>query len=510
MLLSKEEIQNLSELFLSKDDANTQLAFEIMKPHGFISELMTEIFVVYKLTKSDPLREKATLLLNEYGSSGVKAAMDRRLEFKTEKTIKKNIVKYVQTSDNELDGLKFAKALYNKYDLGFAYLMKEASSDEKRAILAKHKEGTSFLLQNKGLTAMPNEFFEFTDLEEIDISSNKLSSISSKFKVFKNLKKLNASSNCLKKIHKNLASLTNLEELDLSNNLIEEFPEVLGEIKSLKRLKLESMLNISGLVRGIAVPANFSNLKLNFLGLSSDPLNRNKHGFSKWPYLGNLETEGDDFIDLTPLAMAKMAFEKGETSTIYYLLYHAESDYKKKVLERCYDAATKTMNLSEMYIKSLPDELEGFDIRILNMNGASIQYNFKLIDDINVLFKPVGKLSNIEEIYLRDNGLGEIPLPIFQCSKLRILDISGNRTLDKVPTEIQKLTALEHLNLENTNSSKCMEFPDEIQNLKALKTLRIDYVSRKTEEEINTYKKRLDDLFGERVALNRYGQNLKT
>lgn len=505
MPLSKDEITNLSQLFLSKDDTNTQLAFEIMEPHGFAVELLTEIFVVYKLTSSNELRQRATALLEQHGSSSIKAAMARKLEFNTEKTIKKNISKYVQTSNDELDGLKFAEALYNKYGLGFAYLMKEASSEAKKAILEKHKEGTTFTLHYKGLTAMPKEFFEFTDLEEIDISHNKISNLSGKFKAFKNLRKLNAASNCIKKIHKNFASLQHLEELDLSSNLIEEFPTVLGDIKSLRRLDMRSMLNIKSLVRGVTIPDNFFNLQLHFLGLSSDSANGYKHGFSNFPYLNTLETTDGTFINLDPLAMAKVAFEAGQTAPVYYLLYHADSAYRKKVLERFYDAATQTMDLSDMYIKNLPEELGEFDIRILNLNESSIGYNFHFIDDNNELFAAITQLVNLEELYLQRNGLSELPLPIFECTKLRIIDASKNMSLYKIPPQIGQLTALEHINLDGTSSGNFIDFPDEIKTLQQLKTIKLNYVSWKTDEEVAAYKQRVADLFGERVALNLYG-----
>lgn len=505
MPLSKEEINNLSQLFLSKDDTNTQLAFEIMEPHGFAVALLTEIFVVYKLTKSDVLRNKAAKLLEQHGSPNIKAAMARKLEFNTENTIKKNITKYVQTSSQELDGLKFAQALYNKYGKGFAYLMKEASSEQKKAILETHKEGTTFTLNYKGLTAMPKEFFEFTDLEEIDISSNKISNLNGKFKVFKNLKKLNVSSNCLKKIHKNFASLQHLEELDLHANLVEEFPAVLGDIKSLRRLDMRGMLNIKSLVRRVTIPDNFFQLQLHFLGLSSDSANGYKHGFRNFPYLGSLETTDGTYLDLEPLAMAKMAFEAGQTAPVYYLLYHADSTYRRKVLERFYDAATKTMDLSDMYIKNLPEELGDFDIRILNLKEAGIGYNFRLIDDNNELFAHIAKLVDLEELYLQSNGLSEIPLPIFECTKLRIIDLSNNINLKKVPPQVGQLTVLEHLNLDRTNSREFMDFPDEIKTLKHLKTIRVNHVSWKTDEEIQAYKQRIADLFSDRVALNYYG-----
>lgn len=501
-MLSKEEIENLSALFLSKDDDNTKLAFEMMKPYGFISELATEIFVVFKLTKSADLRAQATNLLNQYASANIKKAMERKLEFNTEKTIKVNIEKYVSTSNRELDGLKFAQALYNKYDLGFAYLMKEGSSKEIRQILNNHVNGTSFKLNRKGLTTMPNEFFELTELEDIDLSGNKLSSISNKFKVFKNLRKLNVSYNCLKKIHPSLASLQHLEDLNLDKNLVEEFPEVLGDIKSLRRLSMNDMLNISGLVRGVKIPDNFFSLKLNYLSISSDSLNGNSHGYEGLPYISKIEKLNGEYIDLTPLGLAKQAFEAGQIAPVYYLLYYAESTYRQKVLAKFYDSETKTMNLSDMYIKFLPEELSLFDIRVLNMKESKFGYNFHLVKSSEEGLQAIGKLSNLEELYLDQNALYQIPDIVFNCTKLRILSMHDNR-ITTVQPAIKKLAQLTSLDLDSSSWDPII-FPDEIMELTHLKEVRINFLAHKSDEIKQNYIQRLDYLFGNRVALNKY------
>jgi len=504
MALSIKELENLSNLFLSKDDSNTQLAFEIMKPHGFVQELVTEIFVVFKLTRNKELKEYATQLLETHGSHSIKLAMARKLEFRTEKTIKKNISLYVNTSNQELNGLKFAQALYNKYDLGFAYLMKEGSSKEIKSILEQHINGSSFKLNQKGLTTMPKEFFEFTDLEDIDLSSNKISTISTKFKVFKKLRKLNVSNNCVKKIHDSLCSLEHLEELNLKNNLVEIFPNVIGKFKNLRRLYIQNMLNISGLVRGVQVPDNFFNLRLNHLIISSDLINGSKHGYEGLPYISTLEKQ-DSYIDLTPLAMAKQAFESGQKSAVYYLLFHAEPAYRKQVLAKFYDATTKSMNLSDMYIKFLPKELLEFDIQILNLKDSKFGYNFSLVGSADEGLEIIGQLKNLEELYLDKNGLNQIPIAIFNCTNLRKLSMADNR-IDLLQPEIKNLQQLEYLNL-NSHSWDPINFPNEIKELKQLKTLKINSLSHKTDEVKEQYIQRLAELFGDRVALNHYGSN---
>lgn len=195
MQLNPKEIQNLSNLFLSKDNSNTTLAFNIMEPYGFVPELLTEIFVVYKLAISKAEKAMASDLLKKHASENIHAAMAGRVKLNSENTIKKNIAKYVALSKQELDGLKLGHALYNKYGLGFAYLMQEETTEGIKALLQSQIQGTRCDLKGKGLKTLPKEFFELTDLEEIDLSDNYLVNITKHFSAFTKLRKLDLSSN---------------------------------------------------------------------------------------------------------------------------------------------------------------------------------------------------------------------------------------------------------------------------------------------------------------------------
>ena len=84
-MLDPTEIQNLSELLLSKDNSNTKIAFEIIEQQQFPKELITEIFAVYKLTEEKEFKTKAALLLKENASQAVQKLMQSRV-----RQIKKN------------------------------------------------------------------------------------------------------------------------------------------------------------------------------------------------------------------------------------------------------------------------------------------------------------------------------------------------------------------------------------------------------------------------------------
>lgn len=60
---------------------------------------------------------------------------------------------------------------------------------------AKRNNETKLELSNKGLTYIPNELFQLTQLEILDLSKNKISSIDSKISTLSNLKSLDVSNN---------------------------------------------------------------------------------------------------------------------------------------------------------------------------------------------------------------------------------------------------------------------------------------------------------------------------
>ena len=197
MAFDKAQLENLSNLLLSPEDVNTKVAFTILENQEFPLELITEVFAIFKITSNKEIKHKAKLLLETHGSQELIWAMAMRYPLKggkssvaaTEKTIKKNIIQY--THNNELDGVKLAKAIYKKIGFGATYLLTATSQDQRKEILKTFITGTSFQLNNKALTRFPHEIFDFPELTHIDLSGNKITSIPKQIEVFKNLQVLN-------------------------------------------------------------------------------------------------------------------------------------------------------------------------------------------------------------------------------------------------------------------------------------------------------------------------------
>lgn len=460
--------------------------------------MLTELFVVSKLTKDKELRQTVNALLDKHATSGVRAAMKRQLLF----TSSNNIAKYVKSSKSELNGLTIARGLYNHIGVGFNYILKHGDAAERKWMIKQFVTENRIDLRRKGLTSLPKEFYELTDLEEIDLRNNKLTNISSKFKVFTKLRVLRLENNKLKKIHSSLSQLPHLEELYLNDNLIEVVPPVLGQLKNLRRLHMINMLNCTGRVHTVELPEGFWKLQLTELGISQDYYNNYSHGFKGIPYISTLKAEEGSFLDLDPLAMAKKHFEQGKgSSSVYYLLYHAEPTYRIKVLSKFYDPDTKTMNLTNVKIKYLPPELATFDIAHLKMKKSGFGYNFSLPGiDADIGLAVIGELSNLETLDLEDNALRHIPPVIFQCTKLQWLSLKGS-SIKQVQPEIGNLQQLKYLNLDGSTWSP-IQFPTEIKQLTQLQEVVVSSIHHKTEDVERAYITHLEEHFDSSVSIS--------
>lgn len=112
--------------------------------------------------------------------------------------------------------------------------------------------GTRLDLSNQNLEQIPAYVFSLDNLEELNISNNKLTgAIPAEIRNIQKLKILNASNNQMTGVPAEIGQLSNLEELNLSNNQLTGLPYELGNLKNLKTF------NISG--------NNYSTLDLNII-----------------------------------------------------------------------------------------------------------------------------------------------------------------------------------------------------------------------------------------------------
>lgn len=94
-------------------------------------------------------------------------------------------------------------------------------------------------LSGQGLTSLPSSVLKRTDLEELDISGNRIGgALPSEIGALKSLRVLDASGNLMTGVPAEIGHLPELRSLDLSDNRLTGLPHELAELKKLETLDL--------------------------------------------------------------------------------------------------------------------------------------------------------------------------------------------------------------------------------------------------------------------------------
>lgn len=102
-------------------------------------------------------------------------------------------------------------------------------------------QGATLDLSGQNMAKVPESIFSQTNLEELNLSQNKLGgSLPAEIRHLQKLKSLNISNNKMTGLPAEIGQLQSLEVLDISNNQLTGLPYELGNLKNLKTL------NISG------------------------------------------------------------------------------------------------------------------------------------------------------------------------------------------------------------------------------------------------------------------------
>lgn len=106
---------------------------------------------------------------------------------------------------------------------------------------AMRTSGSSLDLSDRGLSEIPSDVFSKTELQQLDVSGNRLTGApQSQIGQLKNLTFLDLSDNMLTGLPAELGRLNKLETLDVSNNQLTGLPMELGNLTQLR------LLDVSG------------------------------------------------------------------------------------------------------------------------------------------------------------------------------------------------------------------------------------------------------------------------
>ncbi len=108
-------------------------------------------------------------------------------------------------------------------------VIKEAAKDRR----------PSLDLSKQGLTALPPEIGQLTNLQELDLENNQLSALPPEIGQLTSLQELNLDSNQLRALPPEIGQLTSLQELKLHGNQLRALPPEIGHLSSLESLDVD-------------------------------------------------------------------------------------------------------------------------------------------------------------------------------------------------------------------------------------------------------------------------------
>ncbi|GJW24326.1 leucine-rich repeat-containing protein [Tanacetum coccineum] len=310
--------------------------------------------------------------------------------------------------------------------------------------------------------SLSDEIQNFSSLEYLDLSSNKLNgTISDKLWQINSLQIVHLSFNSFRGVVSHIIGMSNLIHLDLSNNSIEGFllnADITNLSKSLQ------YVDVSSNKLGPGFPKWIRNLKnLSYLDLSNNNISDAfpKDEWNQWnlSLLGYLNLSFNnvsgvllDFLSNLNLHIVELS------SNIFYgtvpafwanisSLYLSRNKFHGGIFFLCqmYERL-EFLDLSRNLLSGkLPDSLWGLTkLRVLNLG-----HNFLS----GMLPRSLGYLGQLEMLCLYNNSFsGELPLSFKNCTNLSLLDLGGNGFYGNIPAWIgENFSKLYVLSLRSNN-----------------------------------------------------------
>lgn len=93
--------------------------------------------------------------------------------------------------------------------------------------------------------------------------------------------------------------------------------------------------------------------------------------------------------------------------------------------------------------------------------------------EVSSIPESIGKMTNLEEIYLNDTRIKSLPSALFSLSKLKKLDVSGNFHLKNIPASITSLKNLEFIKFGYNEQLNYNEILKNLGSMPSLKTVNM-------------------------------------
>jgi len=299
---------------------------------------------------------------------------------------------------------------------------------------AKRTDAKVLDLGNCGLTELPDELFELTQLEELNLCNRCWDHEHRKWVESKN----KSVANCLKKIDLSISNLKKLKTLRINGELFKEFKIIdLSFLKNLTSLKLLDISNNS--ISDCSILQNLTNLQE--LYLSSNLI-------SDCSFLQNLTSLKS--LDLSSNEILNCSFLKKLTNL--------QSLYFSNCQISDLSFLKNLTNLKKLYLYRNEISDVSFLQNLTNLRELYLRSN--KISNISFL----QNMTDLQELDLLDNKISDISF-LQNLTNLKMLDLNKNKISDV--SFLQNLITLHSLDLTNNKISD-ISFLQNLSNLQAL------------------------------------------
>ena len=392
----------------------------------------------------------------------------------------------------------------------------------KRIHTAKEENAIDLNLKDLGLTELPEEIGELTQLEILLLNNHEYSSTPNQLTHFpealfhlKNLKELRLSSNLFQEIPASIEQLCNLKHLYMYGNPFQDLSETLSHVKNIALVEFSvsteellnhyhelKMLNGLGLVlEGVEseeIPEilfeleNIVNLwlrrnKLKQLPPAVGKLTRLKMLIVRNNKLSELPETLAQLTELEVLDFSENQF-KEIPPFVFQLTSLKELWVNSNQMERIQDEIGGLVQLRKLYVRNnklseLPEtfvqltELEVLDfgenqfkeIPPFVFQLTSLKELWVYSNQMERIQEEIGGLVLLCKLSVRNNKLSELPETLVQMTELEVLDFGENQ-FKEIPHVVLQLTSLRELWV---HSNQMERIPEEIGGLVQLRKLYV-------------------------------------
>lgn len=209
----EENLHQIQSLLMSEQSENILLALELIKGGGFPMELLTDLFLIYKFTRTQKIKRIIHQIVGQYAPLEFVNLLKSRKSLESilsETTRRKNLEFYCQSG--YLDSKKIAFYLLKKERSGYLFALFNLSTVDKIAYFKQALQNGYLYLSNLDIKTLPDDLHAIEGLTHLDISYNKFEDLPPQLFQCKDLKNIYIRG--LFNIHRNPDNLWKIPNLE--------------------------------------------------------------------------------------------------------------------------------------------------------------------------------------------------------------------------------------------------------------------------------------------------------